>query len=289
MSFRKWLRLWIRSFRRLWRVNDGPYKSEEQRKKEKEQRREAKYETKAPHEKHFKEKRSRRKETTKNARLAEALLDFFFTTLALLLVPVGLLKLGYKRAIKPSKKKIKGVKPIQKGKDTALNIIERDEAFRGSNKQPSVPQAVKNGERAEVKALEDVDAVREIASPECEHQSNRDFKAQDPDAPKSTPRKAEDEYIRRRMTVSVEACCDGNLGILTVGENFNMALDHSGPYGKDSVAALIEDRVVGYVSREVSAPLAVYLTLGRRIYGVITDVRGEGDEATYEFEAWFAS
>ena len=60
-------------------------------------------------------------------------------------------------------------------------------------------------------------------------------------------------------------------------------------YDKDAVKLLYVGEKVGYISRKDNRPFAAALRLGRKMYGVITDIDESSFPAKYEFEAWFES
>lgn len=105
----------------------------------------------------------------------------------------------------------------------------------------------------------------------------------DESTPKTTPRNEGDRYVRKRMVIS-----DLNLGAgdekvtPSVGDGLEIvaALDEN---GKETVALVFQGKQIGCVAKQDRLALATALRLGRKLYGVISDVSGD----CYEYEAWF--
>ena len=131
MGFRKWFRLWCRSFYKLLCVDNRKYKSEDSRKRERERRIKAEHSrVKRPYEK----KRSARRRSSQSARnrkVAGAMLGFVAATLSIVLLPFGLLHWGYSNVTKRRKARRvapeKSVKPRSKNKTVSSGtVVKRD-------------------------------------------------------------------------------------------------------------------------------------------------------------------
>ncbi len=110
----------------------------------------------------------------------------------------------------------------------------------------------------------------------------------DESTPKSRPKSNKDQYIRKRMVIAGSYYCDPEIiSKLNIGTYFNVIAEPSNPHDKNAVALLYDGEKIGYIPQKDNTPFAVSLKLGRRIYGVITDVVSEGNKTSYEFETWY--
>ena len=117
-------------------------------------------------------------------------------------------------------------------------------------------------------------------------------KVKEPDetAPKSTPKHEKDQYIRKRMIIAGSSYCEKDvLERLSVGSYLEIIAEPTNPYDKDALMLMYEGQKVGYVSKEDKLPFVAAFSLGRKMYGIITDIITSSYPTKYEFEAWFDS
>ncbi len=107
----------------------------------------------------------------------------------------------------------------------------------------------------------------------------------DENAPKSIPKNACDIYIRKRIVLE-ELTCDSENVVqqLSVGAHLNIENDAV----KNRAKVTFGNEIVGYVSETDSFSIILCLRLGRKIYGVITDVKSVDGNMKMEIELWFA-
>lgn len=111
----------------------------------------------------------------------------------------------------------------------------------------------------------------------------------DADAPKSTPQNEGDRYVRRRMTVAGSRFCDqALLDTLSAGAIIDLVAEPDNPYDKNAVRLTYGGEKIGYAAKADCLMLSTCLRLGDKIYGIITDISGEGEDRKYEYEAWLS-
>ncbi len=109
----------------------------------------------------------------------------------------------------------------------------------------------------------------------------------DENAPKSKPLNAGDQYIRKRMTIAGNYYCDQDIiSRLSVGTYFQFVAEPNNQYDKNAVALCFQGGKIGYVAKQDVTPIAACLKLGRKIYGVITDIQTTDGKKEIEYEAW---
>ena len=119
--------------------------------------------------------------------------------------------------------------------------------------------------------------------------AQREVPHSDPTLPKSTPKGEKDRYIHKRLIIAGSYYCDREaVESLTVGTYFDLVAEPENPHDSEAVALIRDGRKIGYVAKSDLPPYTVALSLGRTIYGVITDVIIENGRTRYEYETWFA-
>ncbi len=112
----------------------------------------------------------------------------------------------------------------------------------------------------------------------------------DESVPKSTPKNPNDRYIRKRMIIAGSSHSDKVvLEQLNIGAYLDIAAEPDNPYDKTAVMLLFQNKKVGYISKEDKLLYNAALNLGRKVYGVITNVICDKERKTYEFETWYDS
>ena len=112
---------------------------------------------------------------------------------------------------------------------------------------------------------------------------------QEPDenTPKSTPKHENDQYIRKRMIIAGSSYCDKTvLEKLSIGTYFDLVAEHSNPYDKDAIMLSLNGDKIGYIPKNDKLAYITCLKLNRKVYGVITDIKGDSFPTKYEFETW---
>ena len=113
-------------------------------------------------------------------------------------------------------------------------------------------------------------------------------KEPDENTPKSKPKHANDQYIRKRMIIAGSSYCDANvLENLKVGTYFELEAEPDNPHDKDAVKLSLNGEKIGYIAKADRLPFVTCLKLKRKVYGVITDIITESFPTKYEFETWF--
>ena len=113
-------------------------------------------------------------------------------------------------------------------------------------------------------------------------------KEPDENTPKSKPKYERDQYIRKRMIIAGSAYCDAAvLGRLKIGTYFDLVAEPNNPHDKDAIALVLDGGKIGYIAKQDKAAFVTCLHLGRRMYGVITDIITDSFPTKYEFETWF--
>ena len=279
MKFRQWFRAWIASFLKIIKVSLGNRKRNGKRKS-----RSAFGKSRFSL---FDKKHRRRRSSyhAQNARLTEAILDFLATTLAVVLLPIGLLDWG-RKSIRA--KKASGRKSNTKSRSKCLRkkSSRRSGVARTSNKiqsktQYCVPDTTESHVSDACLPTEDVRDKRG---------DSHDNVESDEGTPKSTPKSPSDIYIRKRMIIAGAHYCDtAALTQLRVGVRFDLEAEPDNPYDKDAVRLVYNGCKIGYVPREDALAFATCLKIGRSVYGIITDVNEIRGITEYEFETWFDS
>ena len=112
----------------------------------------------------------------------------------------------------------------------------------------------------------------------------------DENTPKSAPKNEKDQYIRKRMIIAGSSYCEKDvLACLKIGSYLAVAAEPDNPHDKDAVKLLYDGVKVGYIPKKDNLPFVTCLKLGRKVYGVITNIIDDEFSTKYEFETWFES
>lgn len=110
----------------------------------------------------------------------------------------------------------------------------------------------------------------------------------DENTPKSKPKRAGDQYIRKRMIIAGSSYCDSSvLEKLMIGSYLEVVAEPDNPHDKDAVMLTLDGNKVGYIAKSDRLAFVTCLKLKRKVYGVITDIKSESFPTKYEFETWF--
>lgn len=110
----------------------------------------------------------------------------------------------------------------------------------------------------------------------------------DENTPKSTPKHEHDQYIKKRMIVAGSSYSDqAALDKLIVGSYLELVPEPTNPYDKDAIMLAHNGEKIGYIAKQDKLAFVTCLRLGRKMYGVITDIQFETYPTKYEYETWF--
>lgn len=108
--------------------------------------------------------------------------------------------------------------------------------------------------------------------------------------PKSKPKHAGDQYIRKRMIIAGSSYCDKSaLNKLAIGTYFELVAEPTNPYDKDAIMLVHDGEKIGYIAKQDKMAFVTCLKLKRKVYGVITNIITEPYPTKYEYETWFDS
>ena len=311
MSFTVWFRLWVRSFIKFLMVGVDKRKSDAQRKKEHERR------MKAKHSRAWRFQSKKRRARPRSSlhvwfeKAMLAMIDFAALSLGILFLPLGLFDWGHK-SIKAKKASEQSAsqesatqksapkknathtqisKPMSASHKTSSTEVKREE----KNPIPTTAPAPKVKPSVEVKTaststtvskvatLEDVQNIPAVVKKETSVELNENI-------PKSTPKNERDQYIRKRMIIAGSSYCDKDvLNTLAIGTCFDVALEPDNPHDKEAVKLTYNGQKIGYIPKADKPAFVTCLKLGRKVYGVITNINTEVFPTQYEFETWFDS
>ena len=293
MRFSVWFKMWIRSIHRLVLL-DGPRRlTERQRERARKRRIEKKYRgLDAYIEGQKVHRRPDRSPTARNLKFFAAFLTFAAVTLAVVLLPFGMIDWGYKsarvkRGVKSSSPKREREK---KQNDLSKSVSERSENRTVIERQAKVQRQQMHRAEADVKKSAELSYtpyVRLEIGADAASDADRPT-ISDESVPKSSPKHEKDHYIKKRMIIAGSAHCDKEaLDKLQIGSCFDLVREPDNPYDKNAVALIHQGEKIGYVARKDVLPFAACLRSNKVIYGVITDILTEGERVTYEYETWF--
>ena len=292
MSFKAWFKQWRRSLYRLLMVGTKPYKNNSQRKKE--------------HERYVKSKSSRKgrlrvikKEKRRrhggNYKTLSALLGVMASTLSIVLLPFGLLHWGYKSTKNKNRTRKSAHKSSPRSADKPKQSDPGQNKTATHNTQTvSVPKEITQCSHDEDKKepLASISITTNKMTPHDVVFSEHEQINAEPDenTPKSAPKNEKDQYIRKRMIIAGSSYCEKDvLACLKIGSYLAVAAEPDKPHDKDAVKLLYDGVKVGYIPKKDNLPFVTCLKLGRKVYGVITNIIDDEFPTKYEFETWFES
>ena len=302
MSFGAWFKNWIRAFCKLMTFDYRKPKSVAQRKREHERRLKAKHSSANLYRINKRNKQRRSSKTVQDEKMIKGLFGFIGASLGILLLPLGLLDWGRKSTKLRKASRGRGV-----AKKTASKSSSKSSALQSKKVLPKT-QTKKNTvvpSRTTVKALVTHTTTKPTASTaSTPRRLHEPFEPQTPifvveapvvtepdeNTPKSKPKHEKDQYIRKRMIIAGSSHCDKDvLETLSIGTCFDVALETDNPHDKEAVKLTYNGQKIGYISKADKPAFVTCLKLGRKVYGVITDINTETFPTQYEFETWFDS
>ena len=130
--------------------------------------------------------------------------------------------------------------------------------------------------------------IAEVLDAPARQVYTRDNPICDTNLPKSKPKNEADQYIKKRLIIAGSYYCEKDaIEKLQIGVYFDLIREPQNPYDADAIMLVLDNQKIGYVAKEDLPPFIVALKLGRRIYGVITDIIAIDGTVRYEFETWF--
>lgn len=296
MSFGVWFRQWMFAFLHLFSYDRIKKKSKRQREKERLRRLEAKHSSANKYRMKQKRRKKRSSSAVQNERLFGAMFRFVGATLAIFLLPFGLFDWGRKsvrakRGTKHKKqstsaaKSAAAVKPKATTSPKSVKTYHTAGTPRSQSRSYAPPRETQGASRQAkpTSLFNDLNALPKSAEPQRSMPKPEN-------EPRSSPKNHADRYIHKRMIIAGSDYCDSEvLNSLTVGSCFDLALEPDNPYDKDAVMLIFSGRKIGYVARADRLAFTTQLRLGRKIYGVITDIDTTSNPPKYEFESWFYS
>ena len=300
MSFRTWFRRWVRSFIHLLSFDTKRTLTDSEKKKERERKARAK--RRGRHRPNKERRRRQSSLSARNYRLIRAMMRFVATTLAVLLVPLGLLDWGRKnaKARRASHGHEAKRQPPKKNAPPKKETPKAKKSTPKTSTPPKITATSKNAERTGVAtqkkaekttvrpASEQLLAYSETRARACGEKERIGVEA-DKFVPRSIPKNANDQCVRRRMRSDGTETCDAEvLGTLSVGAYIELSFASDAFRGKDAVMLTYRGEKIGYIAKQDQLSFATCLKLGRETYGVITEIIKGERGVEYEYEAWFA-
>lgn len=286
MSFGVWFKKWIFAFVNLLTFDYRKPRSDAQRKKERERRIKKKFQGEGLYHSKKKYRKRRSSMAVQHDKLFTAAMKFIGATLAIFLLPFGMLGWGYKRikrrSLKSSRIKAKKNSPVTQSKkvhSTTLGYTyPSSEKKEKTNSSASAPASVAAA----------AEKIKIFEMPSAKVEDRPTVIEPDEDTPKSTPKHKNDQYIRKRMIIAGSSYCDKRiLDQLKVGSYMEVVAEPSNPHDRDAIMLLYNGNKVGYIAKKEHLAHVTYLRLGRKIYAVITNVIDDTYPTRYEFETWF--
>ena len=269
-------------------IGTKPHKSDSRREKEHEQYVKAKSSRNGKYRVFEKKKHPKR---DSNHKMLLALMGFIASSLSIILLPFGLLHSGYKsirkrrEARKTVHKNAPRITYKQQPLKTTQNKDENHNLYSSSAFKPDAQNSnTENKTNTNKKTLA---TQKTEPSYTVSIESEVSQNAPDENVPKSIPKNDNDQYIRKRMIISDSSHCDKDvLSRLQIGSYLEVVADQNNLYDKDALKLLHVGEKVGYIHEKDKLPFLTCLKLGRRVYGVITDIIDDELPVKYEFETW---
>jgi hypothetical protein len=278
-----------------------PYKSDKQRKKERERR----LKSKTAHYDPFKKKRKYKRRRSSNDILLDKLCGFIAASIGVLLLPLGFFHYGYKSAKRTRNKRIHkkntavGMRKSHRNPSQELTITTttsikqtNDKQFSKSNPTKSTPVTVhtkvEDGNKTNIAYTQNTPLFeRKVV---VTHPLPSQPEEPDENTPKSTPKNENDRYIRKRMIIAGSSYCDKSiLEKLSVGTYFELSREPDNQYDENAVKLTYNGEKIGYIPKQDRLAFSFSLKLNKNIYGVITAINNYENPKKYEFETWFDS
>ena len=285
MSFKRWFKWWLRSFSAVMFFGSKKQKSDAQRKREKQKRRE--YERRR-HTMNYTVKK-RKKARSSNAILLDKLTTFFIASIAFFFIPLGLAKRA-KRSKSIHKAKVASGKHTS-FKSSPITSPKKEEKKNEAMKErkTEVKKTVNTSAKSsfnnsaiqrkttERKSVEKKEEKKDILATNVHVEALKTEK-KDENAPKSTPLSEKDTYYRKRLTIQIAEEKKEIMAEIKIGTVLDFALDES----KKFVCVLHNGNSIGQVPPADTLPIATSLKLGRMMYAIVTEIKGN----EIECEGW---
>lgn len=285
MSFKRWFKWWLRSFSAVMFFGQKKYKSDAQREREKQRRRE--YERRR-HTMNYTVK-ERKKARSSNQILLDKLGTFCIASLAFFFIPWGLAKRA-KRSKSIHKARVKSGKHTS-FKSSTVTSPKKEEKKKEETKErktevkktvtPSAKSSFNNSaiqrNTAERKSVEKKEEKKDILATNVYVEALKTEK-KDENAPKSTPLSEKDTYYRKRLAIQIAEDKKEIMAEIKVGTVLDFALDES----KKFVYVLHKGTMIGQGLPADTLPIATALKLGRMMYAIVTEIKGN----EIECEGW---
>ena len=284
MSFKRWFKWWLRSFTAMISYGSGQRKSDTQRKRDKQKRRE--YERRR-HTMNYTVKK-RKKARSSNAILLDKIGTFFIASIAFFFIPLGLAKRA-KRSKSIHKAKVASAKhtsfkssPITSPKKEEKKNEEMKERKTEVKKTvtPSAKSSFNNSaiqRNTTGKTIEKKEEKKDILATNVHVEALKTEK-KDENAPKSMPLSEKDTYYRKRLLLQIAEDKKEIMAEIRVGTVLDFALDES----KKFVYVLHKGTMIGQVPPADTLPITTALKLGRTMYAIVTEIKGN----EIECEGW---
>jgi len=101
------------------------------------------------------------------------------------------------------------------------------------------------------------------------------------DSSKSIPKNKADTYIQKRMLLE-----DVFNHIEKLSKGIYLDIEHDASANR--IKLMYNGDTIGFLSKEDSFPVILCLRIGRKLYGVITDVKSDDKNTKIEVELWFS-
>ena len=88
------------------------------------------------------------------------------------------------------------------------------------------------------------------------------------------------------MIAGSSYCDRSALEKLTIGTCIELVAEPANPYDKDAIMLAHNGEKIGYIAKQDQHIFLIGLKLGRKMYGVITDIITEPHPTKYEYEIW---
>lgn len=293
MTFKRWFKRWIRSFVAILTHRTKHHKTEYQRERERERRLNKRLHSGAFDD--FKAHKERKKPRTQNGILTDKVMDFIACSFAvLLLFPFGLFDFAIKRhhSKKAKKKRLQtSNNPYKAHTHKVKTTLKKDTSIQHTSENHSAASTDITEESAKIPCpVADLhsDNTKEpeepisIASESSEVRADSVEKSSDAKATKSTPRYAKDKNIRKTMRFSFCEADGMTFAELHTGMTFD--IDIARIDSTDRIILSHLGKSLGYAASEDESVLSTCLSLGDKLYGIITDT--DPDSNTVCYEAW---
>ena len=292
MSFKVWFKLWRRyiymilTFDRKRKVTDA------QREKARRKRIEDKFSPRG----FLKTKKERRRGVRGSAadrRLIEGLLGFSFTTLAIILLPLGLFDWAKKSNAERKKRYTN-----HNNKGVRSNASKTSKTRANLNSKPEHTKITADAFGGKSDAAESQKGLAEISYSNMAASNKKTVVAKAPeivadandDAPRSIPRCEKDKYIRKRLVVPLS-----NNGDSDLAENINVgsyleiegALDDT--INEAPIKIVLNGKTVGGIEKSEGLAVFTCLKLGRKLYAAVVGIDTNCGDVKIEIEIWIAA